>query len=88
MEIIRSDRKINKPYIYLFFNKYDVLDGYYRCKHGIVIIQHFDIIGKYHTYLEFVYQGRIYDKVIKGPMYTEIGLARKAGEFVKEVINT
>jgi hypothetical protein len=81
-----GDEKITKPYAAIGRNEYGGFNGYYVCCYGIVIIDFNVYNSGPYTLLRFAYQGRMYRKNIKGPYYTKIGLARKAGEFVKEVL--
>ena len=86
MEIIRSDRKINKSYTIIYKDDIYSFSGHYICSKGIVIINHRWYDGRYNTLFRFFYHGRLYRKQILNRPYTKIGLARKAGEFVKEVV--
>ena len=86
MKIHTGIEKISKPYASIFHENDWTLNGNYICKNGIVLIHHSWYGEIYFTYLRFLYQGRLYWKHIQGRPYTRIGLARKAGEFVKEVV--
>lgn len=85
-ETFTGEEKILKPYAVIHPNKHGGLVGHYVCRHGIVVIDFNIYSGRNYTLLRFAYQGRMYRKNIKGPDYTKIGLARKAGEFVNEIL--
>jgi len=57
--------------------------GHYCFNKGTVVIYR---NGNWIDY-EFVYNGRFYTRVILDKPYTDIGIARKAGEFAREIIN-
>lgn len=66
-------------------------DGNYYSNHGIVNIYQSEFFdkGRYIPFASFsiVIQGRGYYRNITGKAYTHIGLARKAGEFVKDLVD-
>lgn len=78
---------IGKPYALLYKYEQNIIRGGYYFQYGIVSI-YFDNQGEkryYYLSMTVVRDGRVYQKNIFGKNYTSIGIARKAGEFAKEI---
>lgn len=58
-------------------------NGHYFCTYGIVMIYSDD--ENFRVLLETIVNGRTHYRTITGKKYTDIGLARKAGEFIREL---
>ncbi len=71
---------IGKPYAVINFIEVGIREGSYYSHHGIVEIY----ADESHYSLRCIKDGRLYVRS-QHVIFTDIGLARKAGEFIREI---
>lgn len=61
--------------------------GVCKFPEGMVLVEQFRQYKKKFTYLHmsFIFNGNEYTRIINGKVFSKIGVARKAGEFVREI---
>jgi len=91
MKIHNENWAIGKPFCNIQERKnaqgfIEYVNGEYHYKNGTVMIyqQGYLDSGKYATF-SIYRNGRGYYRTIRGKLFTHIGLARKAGEFAREI---
>jgi len=91
-EIYDHDYKAGKPHCVIDTKSYGhggviIKRGTYWCIHGSVVIYAEQGSIKFLiTTFSMIFNGREYHRTISKKSYTDIGIARKAGEFVKYVL--
>ena len=84
--IYTTSWKIGNPYGACFEDSHGERRGRYVCYHGVVLMSQYEYPRGKGTTFEFFINGIVYYRNVIGKHFTDIGMARIAGKFVKEIV--